>query len=331
MNDNHAKQRIIALMKVLYQRTDKNHTLTTQQIIKILYEEYDCGVNRNTLTTDIKLLIANGVKIEAIHSSQNRYYYKGHPFELAELKLLIDAVASSKFISDKKSQEIVAKLCALTNQYDAEKLHRNIYPVGNGRSDNSSGYATVDVINEAIDKKTKISFQYIDYNTSGKKILKRSGEVYKVSPYAMIYDGDYYYIIGWCDNRGEIRNFRMDRISRTPKLLLEEEYVAKPEEFDINEYRNTAFRMFGNGKAVEITLQGEQETMKGFIDQFGNKAKVKPIDKERYEAIVKVVPSPTFYRWVFGWDGKMCIAGPDKVRDGYVAMCKKELERYFFI
>ena len=326
MNDNHAKQRIISLMTVLFQRTDKDHTLTTQQIIRILTEEYNCGVNRNTLTTDIKLLIDNGVQIEAIHSSQNHYYYKGHPFELAELKLLIDAVASSKFISDKKSREIIAKLCALTNQYEAEKLHRNIYPVGNGRSDNSSGYATVDVINDAIDKKTKISFQYIDYNTSGKKILKRNGEVYKVSPYAMIYDGDYYYVIGWCDNREEIRNFRMDRISRIPKILSEEEYVEKPGKFDINEYRNTAFRMFGNGKAVEVTLQGEQETMKGFIDQFGKKAKVKAIDKEHFEAVVKVVPSPTFYRWVFGWNGKMKIRSPLDTKEEYRKMLNTALE-----
>lgn len=328
MNDNHAKQRIIALMKVLSQRTDKDHTLTTQQIIRILTEEYNCGVNRNTLTKDIKLLIDNGVKIEAIHSSQNHYYYKGHPFELAELKLLIDAVASSKFISDKKSREIVAKLCALTNQYNSEKLHRNIYPVGNGRSDNSSGYATVDVINDAIDQKTKISFQYIDYNTSGKKILRRNGEVYKVSPYAMIYDGDYYYVIGWCDNRGEIRNFRMDRISRTPIILSEEEYVEKPKEFDINEFRDTTLRMFGNGDPVEVTLQGEQETMKGFIDQFGKKTKVKAIDKDRYEAIVKVVPSSTFYRWVFGWGGKMTVLGPTRVREELHTMCEQVLKKY---
>lgn len=326
MNDNHAKQRIIALMKILSQRTDKDHTLTTQQIIKILYEEYNCGVNRNTLTTDIKLLIANGVQIEVIHSSQNHYYYKGHPFKLAELKLLIDAVASSKFISDRKSREIITKLCSMTNQYDAEKLHRNIYPVGNGRADDTCGYATVDVVNEAIDQKTKITFQYIDYNTSGKKILRRNGEVYKVSPYAMIYDGDYYYVIGWCDNRGEIRNFRMDRISRTPKLLAEEEYVEKPEEFDINEYRNTAFRMFGNGEAVEVILQGEQETMKGFIDQFGKKANVRAIDRERYTAVVKVVPSPTFYRWVFGWGGKIKIMGPEQIKSSFIKMCHNVLE-----
>ena len=325
MSENQSKQRMISLYKILSKKTNKDHYLTTNQIIEALDKESGSGVNRNTLTADIKLLIENGYEIEAIHSTQNRYYYTGHPFDVPELKLLIDAVASSKFISAKKSKELISKICTLTNDYDAEKLHRNIYLSTQARSDNKSGYAIVDVINDAIDQKNKISFQYVDYNTKGQKFLRHDGETYIVSPYALIYDGDYYYMIGWCDNRGKVENFRLDRIDKTPEMI-SGEYVEQPEDFRISEYRKTVFRMFGNGEPVEVTLQGEQVTMKGLLDQFGKAARIKAIDENTYQAKVKVSTSPTFYRWVFGWEGKMKITGPETVVEEYREMLRKAIE-----
>ena len=325
MSENQSKQRMISLYKILSKKTNKDHYLTTNQIIAALDKESGSGVNRNTLTADIKLLIDNGVEIETIHSTQNRYYYTGHPFDVPELKLLIDAIASSKFISDKKSRELITKICGLTNDYDSVKLHRNVYSTGNGRSDNKSGYAIVDTINEAIDKKCKVAFQYIDYNTKGQKILRHNGEVYKVSPYALVYDGDYYYMIGWCDNRAKIENFRLDRISKEPEWI-PDEYEEQPKDFKISEYRKTVFRMFGNGEPVEVTLQGEQVTMKGLLDQFGKSARIKAIDENTYQAKVKVSTSPTFYRWVFGWGGKMKIVGPENILEEYKEMLKNASE-----
>ena len=142
--------------------------------------------------------------------------------------------------------------------------------------------------------------------------LRHNAETYIVSPYALIYDGDYYYMIGWCDNRDKIENFRLDRIDKKPEMIVGE-YMEQPEGFRISEYRKTVYRMFGNGEPVQVILQGEQVTMKGLLDQFGKSARIKAIDDNIFQAKVKVSTSPTFYRWVFGWEGKMKIVGPENV------------------
>ena len=322
MADNQAKQRIIALYKLLSERTNKDHVLTTNQIIQCLREDYNIDINRNTLTNDLNLMRENGFDLEVIHSTQNRYYYKGHPFTVPEMKLLIDAVASSKFINAKKSNELIAKICKLTNEYDADKLHRNIYLSTQARSENKSGYAIVDAVNTAIDEKCRVAFQYIDYNTKGEKFLRHDGEIYLVSPYAMIYDGDYYYLVGWCENREMVENFRLDRIDHEPELI-SDGYIEKPKGFRISDYRKTIFLMFGNGDPTEVTIQGEQVTMKGLIDQFGTTARIKAIDENIYQAKVKVCTSPTFYRWIFGWGGKIRIIGPENIKEEYGNMLNK--------
>ena len=324
--EDQAKLRIIYLYNILSKYTNEKHQLTTNQINEKLIELYNAPVNRNTLTHDLLLMKAAGIGIEAYRGTQNRYYYSGHPFAPGELKILIDAVASSRFIPEKRSKDLIKKLSKLTNEHDAEKLFTNVIPDARVKSESDIGYDMVETVNNAISNREHISFQYTDYDVRGKRILRQNGEQYIVSPYALVWDGDYYYLIGWSENRGEVRNYRLDRIKETPILLGTEGFVEQPEDFNLKEYRKTVFRMFGNGEPVAVTLQGEAHTMKGLIDNFGSRCGAKAIDKNHYQATVKVVPSPTFFRWVFGWNGAMKIVGPEEVREEYREMVRRALE-----
>lgn len=324
--ENQTKLRLLYLYQHLLQHTDAEHPLSTPQLIEILDEQYGIEVNRNTLANDFKMLERAGISFEVIHSQQNKYYFDGRTFDTAELKVLIDAISSSKFISDKKSRELIDKLLSLTTVYEAEKLRRHIQVEGRVKSDNELGYYIVDIINTAIDKGCKVKFKYADYGPKKRKILRHKGEPYIVSPYALVRDGDYYYMIGYSETRGKVQNFRLDRIYQAPDLLKNEEAVPAPEGFNLAEYKTRVFRMFGSDEPVKVELLCKNHTMNGVIDHFGPKIRVKNVDEEHFRIEPTVCPSPTFYRWVFGWGGDMKILGPENVKEEYKAMARKALE-----
>ena len=177
-----------------------------------------------------------------IKSRQNKYYFDGRLFDVAELKLLIDAISSSKFITEKKSKDLIRKLTTLTSEYNAEKLRRHVTVEGRIKSENEKAYYILDAVNDAIDKGCKIRFQYTEYSNRKRKAMKNNGEYYIVSPYALVWDGDYYYMIGWCDNREHMRNFRLDRVYKTPMILENEAAVPEPKDFNLVEYSRAALR-----------------------------------------------------------------------------------------
>ena len=283
-------------------------------------------VNRTTLPGDFAMMEKAGLHFEIIKSRQNKYYFDGRLFDVAELKLLIDAISSSKFITEKKSKDLIRKLTTLTSEYNAEKLRRHVTVEGRIKSENEKAYYILDAVNDAIDKGCKIRFQYTEYSNRKRKAMKNNGEYYIVSPYALVWDGDYYYMIGWCDNREHMRNFRLDRVYKTPMILEDEAAVPEPKDFNLAEYSQKVFRMFGNDDETEVELLCEIGMMNGIVDQFGTKVKTEEVDDEHFRATVTVCPSPTFYRWVFGWNGGMKILGPQNVIDEYKAMAKRVLE-----
>ena len=202
-----SKLRLILICQLLVNESDAGHPLTIAKIRKILKDRYDLDTNRNTVTDDLRQLKAHGFPLEAWRSRQNRYYYNGRPFETAELKLLIDAVAASKFITERKSQDLIGKITKLTTDAQAEQLKRHIYVDARPKTDNESGYYIVDAVNEAIETGRKISFQYTDYDGEKNRILRHDGQIYVFGPYALLWDGDYYYTIGWLDPPEKITAF----------------------------------------------------------------------------------------------------------------------------
>ena len=265
-----------------------------------------------------------GMRIEHYESTQNKYYYDGQLYELPELKLLVDAISSSKFITQRKSDELIAKLLTLTNSQNAAKLRRHIYTAGRVKSDNKNGYYIVDAINEAIDIKRKISFCYTDFDMNKQRYIANEGKPYTVSPYTLIWDGDYYYMRGFCDERQEMRNFRLDRIAEHPRIL-NQIIVMPPEDYTPADYSRHVFRMFDTDEPVPVELYCHVSVMKYLIDNFGTDFESFAVDDEHFKAVVNVCTSTTFYRWVFGFNGKIKIEGPQEVVSAYKEMLVKAL------
>lgn len=320
--NNDSKLRPLYLAKILYEQTDEEHYLTTVQLINILEEKYGISTHRQTIKSEIDLLRKFGLEIQEVKSIQNRYNICSRDFENSELKLLIDAIESAKFITARKSTELVAKLSSLAGNYGAEKLKRNVCCEGRIKSDNERIYIIIDTINEAINEGKKISFPYFQYNIKKQHQLKHDGRVYVLSPLYLVWNGDFYYLVGVAEEN-DIRNFRVDRIAKCPKIL-EENSIPTPEDFDIDDYINTTFRMF-NAKHTDVELLCDNEVIDSIIDRFGENIEIMEVAAGKFKITVNIATSHIFYSWVFGFGGKVKILGPDVIRDEYLNMVKKAL------
>ena len=317
------KPRILYLLRILEQYTDEEHPLTTKQLIDKLQDEYGISAHRTTLTKDIVALQEYGVDIVTVHSTQCKYFIGSRKFELPELKLLIDAVESSRFITAKKSESLIRKIHTLTSQGQVSKLRRNNYVVDRIKPDNEQIYYIVDTINDAINEGKQISFQYYDYSGLKKKVLKNKGEIYKLSPYKLLWSGDYYYVIGYSEKKGKVINFRVDRIAAAPTIL-SENAIPVPKDFDLENFTKEVFFMF-SGDEVEVDLQCDNSLMKTMIDRFGENVKTLAYDMTSFRLITEVSVSPTFFGWVFGFDGKVKILGPKNVKEQYYKMISEAM------
>ena len=316
--DNDAKLRPLYLARILYEMTDEDHYLTTAQLIQILEEKYGIKSHRQTIKAEIELLKQFGLEIEEVKSTQNRYNLYGRTFDAPELKLLIDAVESSKFITSSKSKELVQKIGTLASDHIAASLTRNVSCEGRIKPGNEKIYHIVDAINEAINKKKKISFQYFQYNVRKEQKLKHNGEPYVITPLHLVWNGDYYYMVGVYDYKQRIGNFRVDRIAKCP-VILKDEGTPAPQDFDIDDYINTTFRMF-NSEHAEVELICDNEVMDSIIDKFGADVTTYANDMTSFRAVVNVAVNHVFYSWVFGFGGKVKIKGPENIRKKYMEM-----------
>jgi len=317
------KPRILYLLRILLQYTDETHPLTTNQIIEKLKSEYGIEAYRTTLPGDFRALEEFGVDIICERSVQNRYFIGNRDFDIAELKLLIDAVESSKFITDKKSTELVEKLRCQASVHSRDILKRNIR-ASRFKPDHEDVFYIADTINRAINEGKRISFRYFFYDVNKEKQLKNDSKPYIFSPYYLIWDGDCYYMVGFSEKHNEIGNFRVDRIFGTPEILTEDA-VTMPMGFDINEYIKTSFRMY-NSEREEVELICDNDIMDAVIDKFGIDVITVANDERTFCASVNVAVSHVFYSWIFGFGGKVRIAAPETVKIEYAEMVKTAYE-----
>lgn len=322
--DNDAKLRPLYLAKILYEQTDEDHFLTTSQLMQILEEQYGIRSHRQTIKTEIELLRQFGLEIEEVKSTQNRYNLYGRRFDVPELKLLIDAVESSKFITQSKSKELVEKISTLASKHSSEPIKRNVTCEGRIKPDNEKIYFIVDAIKQAINENKKISFQYFRYNVRKEKRLKHNGEPYIITPLHLVWNGDYYYMVGVYDYKQRLGSFRVDRIAKTP-VVLKEDGVPAPVDFDINAYVNSTFSMF-NSEHVDVELICDNDVMDSIVDRFGDEIVTYANDLNSFRVIVNVAVSHIFYSWVFGFCGKVKIKGPDEVKNRYFEMIKSAID-----
>ena len=314
------KLRALCLLKMLYERTDENHPLSTAELIELMKEEYDLDIYRTTIANDAEQLRQFGIEICSIRTAQNNYFLNERLFDMSELKSLIDAVESSKFITEKKSKELVEKIGVLTSKNKAMELKRNLCVEGRLKSENEQVYHILNVLNDAINQGKKVSFQCFQYNVKKEQRLWREGEVYTFSPYTLVWNGDYYYVAGYSDQHKAIWSFRVDRIYKQAKIL-KEDAVPRPDSFDEDRYVRTKFRM--NSKEPEtVELICANETMDAIIDKFGEDVKTYAYNLSSFKAEVEVATSHVFFGWIFGLGGRVVINGPQRVKDEYEKMVR---------
>lgn len=315
---NMVKARLLVLTKMFYEMTDENHPMDTFEIIDYL-TEHGVPANTKTLRSDIKLLKDQDLDIVTVTGRPNKYFLGVRLFEIPEIKLLLDAVASSRFITKSKSKELSRKLTSLTSRHQRTQLTRHMYTTGRVKPGNENIFYYMDLINDAIEFKKKISFRIIEFDGRKKKVLRHDGEVYVMSPYAMYWSDDYYYVVGWSDKRNTLAAYRIDRIEE-PQIL-DEKAVRKPKGFRVADYSHKVFEMFGGDELI-VKLEVRNDLMKYVIDRFGMKFATETATDDTTYCFVDVCLSPTFYGWVFGFKGGIKILEPSDAVDEMLEMGK---------
>lgn len=317
-----SKERLIELLKLLYSKTDDEHPLSTAEILAYFMEQ-GVRTDRDTVKADIEALNNCGIEIYTIKSTQNKYYFSDRPFELAELKLLVDAVEASKFITTKKSKALVQKLMTLAGENRASELVRHLYTTGRIKPENETIFYTVDAIHKAINAAKQISFVYCEYDRNKKLIPKRNGEPYIFSPYAMLYSEDKYYVLGYSLRHEKIVKYRVDRM-KTP-IILDTDIVPRPADFDPVDYTVNIFSMY-DGTTCQVELLCENRLMNYVVDRFGDDVHTEFAVDDHFVATVEVSVSQTFLARIFQFAGGIKIIGPTEVVAEYQKMLQEALQ-----
>ena len=320
------KKRLMIMKEVLEKYSDEEHPITTVQIIDILNKEYGMKIHRTTVGKDINELIEMGVDVQCQRSTQNKYFIGSRYFELPELKLLVDAIASSKFITEKKSYELISKLGGFASIYQQDEIKRNIRTETRVKPHNERSFYIVDAINSAINKNKKIKFTYYDYNINKEKVLRNDGKPYVFSPYSLVWNGDYYYVVGYSDKHEKIGSFRVDRIESTPEILFEMA-VPMPESFNISDFTKAVFQMYDEERS-EVELKCTADMMKVIIDRFGEEVETQKIDEDHFVVKVRVSLSPNFFGWLFGFGGKIELTFPPSAVEKYKERVENVLNNF---
>lgn len=300
--------KILLILKYLWKNTDEENTVSIADIIKHL-SEHGFSSDRKTVAKYIDTLTDFGIDIVKIRKTQNRYFIGTRHFEAPEVKLLIDAVQSSRFITKQKSKELIKKLSAFVAPNQASVLKRHFYFDSRVKTNNEAIYITSDSIQTAIAEKKKISFQYFDYCIDGKQKLRHHGEKYLVSPFDLMWSNDTYYLVGFHDKKEIVVKFRVDRIKNL--IVTGIKAVPKPKDYSVAEFFLQEFSMLSGDKCI-VTLLCQNDLINSIIDRFGVDVKTTVVDNNHFTVTVPVNLSNIFYGWVFSSAGKMKILFPNK-------------------
>lgn len=316
------KLKLYHLAQIMLENTDDDHYITMPEIMSAL-EAYEVAADRRTIYADLKDLEALGIEVEGEPVGGGyRYHVVERPFELPELKLLVDAIQSSKFITERKTNALIRKLEKLVSKYEAMKLQRQVYVSGRIKTMNESIYYTVDTIHNAISENRKIRFQYFQWNVKKEMELRHDGAYYHISPWGLSWDAENYYLIGYDSEAGKIKHYRVDKMLR---LQMSDEKREGKEHFkklDMADYAKKSFGMFG-GREEKVKLLVENTLAGVIIDRFGKDIMLIPSDEEHFTVNVDVHVSTQFFGWIISLGERVKILGPEEV----VAQMKEEIQR----
>jgi len=315
------KLKIMYLMKILLEETDEDHDLTLNEIGEKL-KAYNVTAERKSLYSDIENLRTFGLDIIGMQYGKT-YHYKvaSRQFQLVELKLLVDAVQSSRFITEKKSDELIAKLESYASKYEAKKLARQVNVNGRVKTMNERIYYSVDKIHEALNEESQIKFQYFTWTADKKMELKHGGAYYSVSPWALCWDDEKYYLVGYDNREYKIKHFRVDKMADVSVVYEEREGKEEFSKMQMSEYTNRLFGMF-DGNLETVTLLCENHAANVIIDRFGTDIPLMKTDAEHFTVRVRVSVSKLFLSWIMAIPGVKIVA-PERTVD----MMKSEIKR----
>ncbi len=301
--------KLLKLWDLLRQETDEDHPMGTQAIIKRLN---DMGINcdRRTLYTDIKALQDCGYGISCVRKSSNEYYVDEREFDPSELRILMDAVEASSFITEKKTKEFVNKIANLAGSRRAEVLKRNIVEFNSAKGTNEHIYYIVNEIASAINEHKKIEFCYFDYNAAHERVYRKDKKRYEVNPYATVLSGDRYYLACYDDKHGTIAHYRVDRMENVKMLDKDITENEKVKNFDITKHKKQVFDMFvGEEKTVKI--RADKKLIDVIFDKFGNVKMQETGDFVTFSIQVQI--SPMFIAWSCSFGDKLQVISPPTV------------------
>ena len=321
------KMKMLHLIRIFTQETDDEHALTLQEIAAKL-AAVDIQADRKTLYSDFEELRSYGFDIIAQQRCRTTFYHLGaREFELPELKLLVDSVQAAKFITSRKSAELIRKLEKNVSHYQADQLHRQVYIAGRVKSMNESIYYNIDKLYDAINAGVQIRFQYSRWNLDRELELRRGGALYQISPWALAVDNGNYYLVAFDTGESIIKHFRVDKMQRIRLLeaprLGQEAFRA----FDMARYTKSMFGMF-TGETTPVTLEAENGMVGALIDRFGRDIPLFPVDGDHFRATVEVVVSIQFFGWVVGLGPGLRVAGPDWVVERMREEVRRLAEQY---
>ena len=316
------KLKLYHLAQIMLENTDDDHYITMPEIMSAL-EAYEVTADRRTIYADLKDLEALGIEVEGEPVGGGyRYHVVERPFELPELKLLVDAIQSSKFITERKTNALIRKLEKLVSKYEAMKLQRQVYVSGRIKTMNESIYYTVDTIHNAISENRKIRFQYFQWNVKKEMELRHDGAYYHISPWGLSWDAENYYLIGYESEAGKIKHYRVDKMLRLQMSDEKREGKEYFKKLDMADYAKKSFGMFG-GREEKVKLLVENTLAGVIIDRFGKDIMLIPSDEEHFTVNVDVHVSTQFFGWIISLGERVKILGPDEV----VAQMKEEIQR----
>ena len=316
------KLKLLYLMRYLLDNTDEKHAVSTNQIIDYL-ENQGISAERKSIYDDIEALRVFGLDIEKKDSGRNSgYYIASREFELPELKLLVDSIQSSKFITHKKTSELIKKIETLTSIYEARSLQRQVYVTGRVKTMNESIYYNVDEIHTGISQNRKIRFKYSEYTVTKEKRLRKNGEFYVLSPYALTWDNENYYMVAYDDQAGIIKHFRVDKLSDIS--VMDEPRAGQEvyEKLDMAVYSRKVFGMF-SGEEQTVQLRFANYLVGAVLDRLGRDMMIIPDGDEHFTVRTNVVVSPQFFAWVCGFGDGVQILAPEDV----VAAIKEHIRK----
>lgn len=307
------KLKLIRLYQTLLERSDEEHPLSIAELIEDL-ARWDIKAERKSIYSDLEALAELGVDIQSRKGHQAGWFIGQRDFELAELKLLVDAVQSSRFVTKRKSDALISKLEKLASTHQARQLQRQVYINSRAKAANEGIYYNVDTLHTAINRQRLITFRYFDYNARKERVFRHNDQQYRVSPYGLVWNNEYYYLVAFDSQSRQMRHYRVDKMASIS--VTDEPRETCDEPFNMADYAQKHFSMF-SGSEMTMQLRCKNNMVNVILDRFGHEVILVPDGEDSFTVSLPLVMSPQFFGWLFGLSDHVQLLGPTQALEAY--------------